>query len=131
MLCEWAGLFLSNLVVPYETTRITCRCRHSVHENCTPWQYDTSCIVCLLLTFIPVVICSSLVTVCINRLNKEHLTTPAQNTRELHVDPTYEEVDTLQNQTIRLEENVAYGPVKQSQNIELKENIAYGPVKWN
>ena len=43
----------------------------------------------------------------------------------------YEEVDTLQNQTIRLEENVAYQPVKQSQNIELKENVAYGPVKRN
>ena len=56
---------------------------------------------------------------------------PAQNTQELHVDPTYEEVDTLQNQTIRLEENVAYEPVKQSQNIELKENVAYGPVKRN
>ena len=23
LLCEWAGLLLSNLVVPYETTRIT------------------------------------------------------------------------------------------------------------
>ena len=67
---------------------------------------------------------------CINRLNKEHLTAPAQNTQELHVDPTYEEVDTLQNQTIRLEENVAYGPVKQSQNIELKENVAY-MNQWN
>ena len=49
------------------------------------------------------------------------------NTQELDV--TYEEVDTLQSQTIRLEENVAYGPVKQSKEIELKENVAYGPVK--
>ena len=47
------------------------------------------------------------------------------------MDPAYEEVDTLQSQTIRLEENVAYGPVKQSQKIELKENVAYGPVKRN
>ena len=47
------------------------------------------------------------------------------------MDLTYEEVDTLQSQTIQLEENVAYGPVKQSQKIELKENIACGPVKWN
>ena len=47
------------------------------------------------------------------------------------MDPEYEEVDTPQSQTIRLEENVAYGPVKQSQNIELKENVAYGPVKQN
>ena len=56
---------------------------------------------------------------------------PAQNTQELHVDPEYEEVDTLQSQTIQLEENVAYEPVKQSQKIELKENVAYGPVKRN
>ena len=100
--------------------------------NLSRSQYDTSCIVCLLLTFIPVVICNTLVTVCINRLNKnERTTAPAPNTQELQVDPEYEEVDTLQNQTIRLEENVAYGPVKQSQNIELKENVAYGPVKRN
>ena len=49
----------------------------------------------------------------------------------MQVDQEYEEVDTLQNQTIQLEENVAYGPVKQSQKIELKENVAYGPVKRN
>ena len=74
------------------------------------------------------VICN---TVSINRLNKERLTAPAQNTQELNVDPEYEEVDILQNQTIQLEENVAYVPVKQSQKIELKENVAYGPVKQN
>ena len=82
------------------------------------------------------VVCSSLVTVCINRLNKNertnaHSSETTQNTQELHVDPEYEEVDTLQSETIQLEENVAYGPVKQSQKIELKENIAYGPVKRN
>ena len=76
------------------------------------------------------VICNTQVTFCINRLNKR-TNAPAQNTQKLHVDPTYEEVDTLQNQTIRLEENVAYGPAKQSQEIELKENVAYGPVKRN
>ena len=92
---------------------------------------QASCIVCLLLTFIPVVICNTLVTLCINRLNKEHLTAPTHNTQELNVDPTYEEVDTLQSQTIQLEENVAYGPVKQSQTIQLEENVAYGPVKRN
>ena len=52
-----------------------------------------------------------------------------KHTRQLHVDQEYEEVDTLQSQTIQLKENVAYGPVKQSQKIELKENVAYGPVK--
>ena len=42
----------------------------------------------------------------------------------------YEEVDTL-SKNVEVEENVAYGPVKQSQEIELKENVAYGPVKQN
>ena len=60
---------------------------------------------------------------------KRHSTEAVPNTQELDV--TYEEVDTLQSQTIRLEENVAYGPVKQSQKIELKENVAYGPVRQN
>ena len=62
---------------------------------------------------------------------KRHSSEAAPNTQELQVDQTYEEVDTLQSQTIRLEENVAYGPVKRSQKIELKENVAYGPVKRN
>ena len=60
---------------------------------------------------------------------KRHSSEAAPNTQELDV--TYEEVDTLQSQTIRLEENVAYGPVKQEQKIELKENVAYGPVRRN
>ena len=60
---------------------------------------------------------------------KRHNTEAAPNTQELDV--TYEEVDTLQSQTIRLEDNVAYGPVKQSKEIELKENVAYGPVRRN
>ena len=91
----------------------------------------TCCIVCLLLAFIAVVICNTQVTLCINRLNKnERTTVRATNTQEqLHVDQEYEEVDTLQSQTIQQKENVAYGPVKQSQKIELKENVAYGPVK--
>ena len=107
-------------------------------------------VICLLLAFITVAMYGILVTVYISRWGKKrHSTAPAQNTQELQVDPTYEEVDTLQNQTIHqleenvayvpakqsqeieLKENVAYGPVKQSQNIELKENVAYGPVKRN
>ena len=60
---------------------------------------------------------------------KRHSTEAVPNTQELDV--TYEEVDTLQSQTIQLEENVAYGPVKQSKKIELKENVAYGPVRQN
>ena len=40
----------------------------------------------------------------------------------------YEEVDTL-SKKIEVEDNVAYGPVKEDQKIELKENVAYGPVK--
>ena len=69
-----------------------------------------------------------MVTVCISRWSKKgHSTEAAPNTQELDV--TYEEVDTLQSQTIQLEDNVAYGPVKRSQKIELKENVAYGPVK--
>ena len=60
---------------------------------------------------------------------KRHSTEVTPNTQEFQVDPAYEEVDTLQSQTNRLEENLAYGPVKQSQKIELKENVAYGPVK--
>ena len=71
-----------------------------------------------------------LVTININRWGKKS-TEATPNTQELQVDLTYEEVDTLQNQTIQLKENVAYGPVKQSENIELKENVAYGPVKRN
>ena len=71
-----------------------------------------------------------MVIVYISRWSKKGPSSEAvPNTQELDV--TYEEVDTLQSQTIRLEENVAYGPVKQSQNIELKENVAYGPVKRN
>ena len=93
---------------------------------------QTSGVICLLLAFIAVAMCGTVVTVYINRwAKKRHSTEATPNTQELHVDPTYEEVDTLQNQTIRLEKNVAYGPVKQSQKIELKENVAYGPVKRN
>ena len=81
-----------------------------------------------MLAFIAVAVCATVVTVCISRWSKKrHSSEAAPNTQELDV--TYEEVDTLQSQTIRLEENVAYGPVKQSQKIELKENVAYGPVK--
>ena len=93
---------------------------------------QTSGVICLLLAFIAVAMCGTVVTVYISRWGKKrHSSEATPNTQELQVDQEYEEVDTLQNQTIRLEENVAYGPVKQSQNIELKENVAYGPVKRN
>ena len=75
--------------------------------------------------------CGILVTININRWGKKSTEATPNTQEELQVDLTYEEVDTLQNQTIQLEENVAYGPVKQSQKIELKENVAYGPVKRN
>ena len=71
--------------------------------------------------------CGILVTVYISRWSKKrHSTEAAPNTQELLLDLTYEEVDTLQSQTIQLEENVAYVPVKQSQKIK---NVAHGPVK--
>ena len=73
--------------------------------------------------------CGILVTVYISRWGKKSTEATPNTQEELQVDLTYEEVDTLQSQTIQLEENVAYGPVKQSQKIELKENVAYGPVK--
>ena len=76
--------------------------------------------------------CGTVVTVYISRWGKKrHSTETTPNTQELQVDQEYEEVDTLQNQTIRLEKNVAYGPVKQNQEIELIENVTYGPVKRN
>ena len=74
-------------------------------------------------------ICGTLVTINISRWGKKSTEATPNTQEELQVDLTYEEVDTLQSQTIQMEENVAYGPVKQSQNIELKENVAYGPVK--
>ena len=76
------------------------------------------------MAFIAVAMCVTVVTVYISRWSKKRHAAP--NTQELDV--TYEEVDTLQSQAIRLERNAAYVPVKQSQKIELKENVAYGPV---
>ena len=93
---------------------------------------QTSGVICLLLASIAVAVCGILVTVYISRWGKKrHSSEATPNTQEMQVDQEYEEVDTLQNQTIQLEENVAYGPVKESQKIELKENVAYGPVKRN
>ena len=76
--------------------------------------------------------CGVLLTVCISRWNKNRRSSkPAPNTQEQQQTVVvYEEVDT-QSKKIELEQNVAYGPVKQSQEIELKENVAYGPVKQN
>ena len=76
--------------------------------------------------------CGALVTVCISRWNKKRRSSkPAPDTQEQHqAVAVYEEVDTP-SKKIEVEENVAYGPVKQSQEIELKENVAYGPLKPN
>ena len=81
--------------------------------------------------FIAGTVCGVLLTVCISRWNKKRRgSKPAPNTQQQQAVVVYEEVDT-QSKKIELEENVAYGPVKQSQEIELKENVAYGPVKQN
>ena len=62
---------------------------------------QTSGVICLLLAFIAVAMCGTVVTININRWDKKrHSTEAAQNTQELQVDQEYEEVDTLQNQTI-------------------------------
>ena len=64
-------------------------------------------------SFIAVTMSGTVVTVYISRWGKKrHSTEATPNTQEeLLLDLTYEEVDTLQSQTIQLEENVAYGPV--------------------
>ena len=84
------------------------------------------------MAFIAGTVCGTLLTVCISRWNKKGRgSKPAPNTQEQQqAVVVYEEVDTL-SKKIELEQNVAYGPVKQSQEIELKENVAYGPVKQN
>ena len=61
---------------------------------------------------------------------KGHSSKPAPNTQEQQTAVVYEEVDT-QSKKIELEQNVAYGPVKEDQKFELKENVAYGPVNQN
>ena len=90
-----------------------------------------SAVVCSLVVFIAGALCGVLLTVCISRWNKKRCSSkPAPNTQEQQqAAVVYEEVDTLQSQKIELEQNVAYGPVKQDQKFELKENVAYGPVK--
>ena len=82
------------------------------------------------IAFIAVAMCGSVITVYISRWGKKrHSTEATPNTQEeLLLDLTYEEVDVPQSQTIRLEKNVAYVPVKQSQRIQ---NAAHGPVKRN
>ena len=74
-------------------------------------------VLCLLIAFVAGVLCCGLVTVCISRLNnKGHSSNPASNIQKQQQPfPEHEEVDTMQNQKIELEENVAYGPVKQNQ----------------
>ena len=88
-------------------------------------------IVCSLVTFITGALCGALLTVCISKRNKKRCgSKPVPKTREQQAVVVYEEVDT-QSKKIELEQNVAYGPVKQDQTFELKENVAYGPVKQN
>ena len=89
-------------------------------------------VVCLLVAFIAGTLCGALITVCISRWNKKGRNSkPAPNTeKQQQAAVVYEEVDT-QSKKIELEENVAYGPVKQDQKFELKENVAYEPVKQN
>ena len=84
------------------------------------------------MAFIAGTVCGALVNVCISRWNKkEHSSKPAPNTQEhQQAAAMYEEVDTL-SKKIEVEENVAYGPVKQTQEVELKENVAYEPVNQN
>ena len=91
-----------------------------------------SAVVCSLVTFITGALCGVLLTVCISRWNKKRCSSkPAPNTQEQQQTvAVYEEVDT-QSKKIELEQNVAYGPVKQHMKFELKENVAYGPVKEN
>ena len=87
-------------------------------------------IVCSLVTFITGALCGALLTVCISKRNKKRCgSKPVPTTREQQQTvAVYEEVDT-RSKKIELEQNVAYGPVKQDQKIELEENVAYGPVK--
>ena len=85
------------------------------------------------MAFIAGTVCGVLLTVCISRWNKKRRSSKlAPNTQEQQqAVAVYEEVDTLQSKKIELEQNVAYGPVKEDQTFELKENVAYGPVKLN
>ena len=87
-------------------------------------------VLCLLVAFIAGTLCCVLLTVCISRWNKKrHNSKLAPNTEEQQqAAVVYEMVDT-QIKKIELEQNVAYGPVKEDQKFELKENVAYGPVK--
>ena len=84
------------------------------------------------MAFIAGTVCGVLLTVCISRWNKKRRSSkPVPNTQEQQQTVVvYEEVDT-QSKKIELEQNVAYGPVKEDQTFELKENVAYGPVKLN
>ena len=86
-------------------------------------------VVCSLVMFITGTVCGVLLAVCISRWNKKRRSSkPAPNTQEQQTVVVYEEVDT-QSKKIELEQNVAYGPVKQDQKFELEENVTYRPVK--
>ena len=105
------------------------------YSNYTPGQslstgaaVAITAIVCLITG----TLFGALLTVCISRWNKKgHSSKSVPNAQEQQqAVAVYEEVD-IQNKKIELEQNVAYGPVKEDQKIELKENVAYGPVKPN
>ena len=89
-------------------------------------------VLCLLVAFIAGTLCGVLLTVCISKWNKKRCSSkPAPNTQEQQqAVVVYETVDT-QSKKIELEQNVAYGPVKEDRTFELKENVAYRPVKMN
>ena len=82
------------------------------------------------MAFIGGAVCGVMLTVCISRWNKKGRgSKPEPSTQEQQQTAVvYEEVDT-QSKKIEVEQNVAYGPVKEDQKFELKENVAYGPVK--
>ena len=86
-------------------------------------------VVCLLVAFIAGTVCRVLLTVCIRWNKKGHSSKPAPNTQEQQQAAVVYETVATQSKKIELEQNVAYGPVKEDQKIELKENVAYGLVK--
>ena len=79
----------------------------------TPVATAITAIVCLITG----ALCGALLIVCISRWNKKgHSSKPAPNMQEQQqAAVAYEEVDTMQNQTFELKENVAYRPVKPNQ----------------
>ena len=127
------GLCIGNLFClsfhPFDLTSYTLVSDKTLSTTATA---AITTIISSLVTFIAGTVCGVLLTVCISRWNKKRLISkPTPNTEEQQQTAVvYEEAD-IQNTKIELEENVAYGPVKQDQKFELKENVAYAPVKLN